>query len=169
MYVPIIQLRIEPLKNGNRPGIENNHRPVRCPPYMKTLFKAKWGDTAKVVEVPIEDADHVDKVWLVPKLPGKTHAASEVDRLKKYFGEKTFFRVYKEGELEEAFEAVATTENPNDARRAKRDEEVAQQAVQRATKGVMDAATSAAVAADRKARVRGVTLKKKPVPAEAGT
>ncbi len=167
MYVPIIRLNIEPLKNGNRPGIESNHRPVSCPPYMKPLFEAKWGKAANVVEIEHVQADHVDTVWKVPQLPGRTVVDSEIDRLTKYFGEKTFKYVYRPGEFEAAFKKVATASNPNDARRAKRDEAVADQAVARAAKGVMDAATNAAIGADRKKRVRGISLK--PASEPAGT
>jgi hypothetical protein len=152
MYVPIIELSIQPVKNDEKAGIEGTHRPVRCPPYMKALFKAKWGPRAKIVEVPITDADHVDRIWKVPQLPGKDAVESEMDRLKKFFGPKVFAAVYREEEFEKEFSRIAVARNPADERRKERDAKIEAEVIARATKGVMAAATSAAVTADRRRR-----------------
>jgi hypothetical protein len=147
MYVPIVQVTIEPVQNGLRPAIEKSHRAVRCPEYMVNLFKAKWGHSAQVIVSKIND---IDDLWQVPQLPNMSAGQSEAMRLMGYFGKKVFLEVYREQEFVQMFDEIAVEVNPREIERQERDDENREAAVKMATKAVMQAAGDAAVQARRK-------------------
>lgn len=147
LYVPIVQVIIEPIQNANKPSIEKTTRTVRCPVYMVECFKKQWGHTAVVTAKPIHDANDL---WKVPQMPGRTVVQSELERCKRFFPKGLFDSVYRDYEFVAEFEKIATEENRHLADLEARDEENREAAVARAAKGVMRAAGDAEVQAKRR-------------------
>lgn len=149
-YVPIVQVSIEPIQNGDRPSIEKSHRPVRCPVYMVPLFKEAWKSKGRpTAVVNVSKITDVDDLWLVPEQPGLSSMEGEAQRMRRQFGTRVFDACYRGDEFERAFNEGSRKDNPHELDRQKRDDENREAAVKMAAKGIMQAAGDAAVQSAR--------------------
>lgn len=155
MFVPIVQVSVEPIQNGDRPSIEKSHRLTRCPVYQVNLIKERWKSKGRPMAlVNVSKITDKDDLWSVPAQPGLSAAAGEEMRLRQQYGQKIFESVFRGSEFEDQFNACAVEVNPHEIDREERAEQIRQDTVKRAAKGIMDAAGDAAVQGER-ARNKG--------------
>ncbi len=152
MFVPVVNVIVQPVTNADRPGIEKTHRKQRYPAYMVPLIKAKWGPKAKVVVEQLPE--DVDRHWQLPLQPNMAPEESELIRCKNYVRESkrdVFHEVYRDEEFREIVRAALVEENPFRIAKEKDEEEIRARASKTAAKALIDAAADGEVQAERKA------------------
>lgn len=164
MYVPLVKIRIEAVKQEDHPGIEGTTRFASVPKYAVPLYRAKWGRKAVITVTELPDGE--DVLWPVPLQPGMNASGSEALRLAGLFP-KQFHQVYREGEFAEAFDKVATEDNPREVERQKRMDEAIETGSEIAARALMTVAGSNAATQARKRREREASAKPKAAQASA--
>lgn len=170
MYAPVVTVCITPTTNAERPSIEKTDRFQRYPTYMVPFLKAKWGQKAKIQEIPIPAGK--DQHWQLPLQPNMSPEESEMLRCLRYFGKEIFYQVNSQDEFLRKVAAVLVEENPYVTAKTQAESEMTDRATNKAAETLVKAATEAQRRIERSEEAQTIKRgpgrpRKEPIPTDA--